>query len=247
MSTPLSRRWVAKLWRRTCTLTRLSMPAAARAERQAACRTVGSIGFCLSRPGNKKSLGMREPPIAAQDAEQLLGQHDVALLAALAAFDPDDHAAAVDVGRLQADHLRHPQPRSVGGGQRDTRLEARDGFEKAHDFVGAQNGRQLARFAGIGDPLRDRIAAERHTVEETQRADDLIERRPGDALRDQMHLVGADVLQPEPIRRMAEISAEHRNRVDVGSLGRRRKIADRHVFRHPPAQRAHLGHLKSPV
>jgi hypothetical protein len=48
---------------------------------------------------------MRETPVAAQDAEQLLGQHDVALLAALAAFDPDDHAVAVDVGRLQADYL----------------------------------------------------------------------------------------------------------------------------------------------
>ena len=29
---------------------RLSMPAAQRAERQAACRTVGSIDLCLSRP-----------------------------------------------------------------------------------------------------------------------------------------------------------------------------------------------------
>ena len=156
MSTPLSRRWVAKLWRSTCTLTRLSMPAATRAERQAACSTVGSIGLCLSRPGNRKSFGLRKPPIAAQDAEQLLGQHDVALLAALAVFDPDDHAVAVDVGRLQRRHLRHPQARGIGGGQRDASLEARDGFEKAHDFVGAQHGRQLARLAGVGDPLRDR-------------------------------------------------------------------------------------------
>ena len=53
----------------------------------------------------QKPFGMRETPVAAQDAEQLLGQHDVALLAALAAFDPDDHAVAVDVGRFQADYL----------------------------------------------------------------------------------------------------------------------------------------------
>src|ERR1700739_3151458 len=51
----------------------------------------------------QKPFGMRKTPIAAQNAEQLLGQHDVALLAALAAFDPDDHAAAVAVGRLQTD------------------------------------------------------------------------------------------------------------------------------------------------
>src|ERR1700723_2521899 len=136
MSTPLSRRWVAKLWRRTCTLTRLSMLAATRAERQAACRTVGSRGPCLLRPvlvaaWEQEPFGMCETPIAAQDTEQLLGQHDVALLAALAAFDSDDHAVAVDIGRLQTDHLRHPQARPIGGGQRDPGLEARDGFEKA--------------------------------------------------------------------------------------------------------------------
>lgn len=108
----------------------------------------------------------------------MLRQHDVALLAALAALDPDDHAVAVDVGRLQADHLRHAQSRGIGGGERDARFEARDGFEKTDHFVGAQHGRELARLAGIGDPLRDRVAVERHPVEKSQRADDLIERRP---------------------------------------------------------------------
>ena len=59
-----------------------------------------------------------------------------------------------------------------------------------------------------------------------------------------MHLVGADVFQPEPIRRMPEMPAELRNRVDVRLLGRRRQIADRHILDHPATQRAHLGHLK---
>jgi hypothetical protein len=74
-------------------------------------RTAGGVqDGRLDRPvlvatREQKPFGMRETPVAAQDAEQLLGQHDVALLAALAAFDPDDHAVAVDVGRLQADYL----------------------------------------------------------------------------------------------------------------------------------------------
>ena len=111
-------------------------------------------------------------------------RHDVTLLAALAAFDPDDHAVTVDIGRLQTDDLRHPQACGISGGQRDASFGTRDGFEKADDLVGAQHGRQLARLASIGDPLRDRVAAERHAVEETQRADHLIERRPEDAFRD---------------------------------------------------------------
>ena len=50
---------------------------------------------------------------------------------------------------------------------------------------------QLARLAGVGDPIRGGVVVERHVVEETQRAHDLIKRRPGNHFRDQMHLVGA--------------------------------------------------------
>ena len=31
--------------------------------------------------------------------------------------------------------------------------------------------------------------------------------------------------------------------MDVGSLGRRRQVADRHVLDHPAAERAYIGHL----
>ena len=44
-------------------------------------------------------------------------QHDVAVLAAFAVLDPDDHAAAVDVANLEGGHLAHPQPRSISCGQ----------------------------------------------------------------------------------------------------------------------------------
>src|SRR3954452_21606139 len=58
-----------------------------------------------------------------------------------------------------------------------------------------------------------------------------------------MHLDGADVFQFQPVRRSAEIAAELRNRADVGSLRRRRQIADGHVFDHAAAKRAQIGHL----
>src|SRR6202044_1754787 len=64
------------------------------------------------------------------------------------------------------------------------------------------------------------------------------------ALRHQLDLEGAYVFQSEAIWRVAEITAELRNGVDVGSLGRRRQIADRHVLGHATTQRARLGHLK---
>ncbi len=100
-------------------------------------------------------------------------------------------------------------------------FETRNGFEKADDLIGAEHSRQLARLAGIGDPFWDRVAAERHAVEETQRADDLIEGRPGDAFRDQMHLIGADVLQPEPIGERVKwrLNSKPRGRMIAGSPG----------------------------
>jgi len=58
-----------------------------------------------------------------------------------------------------------------------------------------------------------------------------------------MNLERVNILEPQPVRRPAEMTAELRDRMDVGSLRRRREIADRHVLDHAAAQRAHLGHL----
>ena len=50
MSVPFSSRWVAKLCRRVCTVTRLAKPAAAHAERQAECSNLGINGLALVAP-----------------------------------------------------------------------------------------------------------------------------------------------------------------------------------------------------
>src|SRR5579872_7443195 len=74
---------------------------------------------------------------------------------------------------------------------------------------------QLARFAGIGDPLRYHLEPQRHAREEPQRANRQVQRRPRNALRHQLDLEGAYVFQSEAIWRVTEITAELRNRVDL--------------------------------
>jgi hypothetical protein len=59
-----------------------------------------------------------------------------------------------------------------------------------------------------------------------------------------MHLEGADVFQPESVRRTVKIAGKLRDRMYVRSLRGRRQIADRHVIDYAPAKRAQLGHLK---
>ena len=191
--------------------------------------------------------GPRQPPVGAQDAEQLRRQHDVAVLAALALLDADHHPAAVDVGDLEAHHLRDTQSGGIGGGQRGASFQARHRLEEAHDLVGTEHHRQLARLARMRDPLRQVGLAQRDAIKEAQGTDGLVQRRPRYAASNQMHLEGAHVLQVKPIWRAAEEAAELGHRMHVGSLGCRRQIADRHVLDHAAAQRAHLGHRGSPV
>ena len=188
-----------------------------------------------------------KPPIGPQDAEQLRGEHDVALLAALAVLDVDQHAPAVDVAHPEAGHLRDAQPGRVGGRQCRARLQARHGLEKPHHLVGAQHHRQPARLAGIGDPLRDLRHTEGHAVKEPQRRNRLVQARPRHALRGEVHLEGPHVLQRQFVRGTSEKPTELRNRMYVGSLRRRREVADRHVLDHAAAKRADLGHRIAPV
>jgi hypothetical protein len=122
-------------------------------------------------------------------------EHDVAVLAALALLDPDHHPLAVDVGNLQENHFRHAQSGGIDRGQRGAAFEAWDRLQEANDLVGAQHDRKLARLTRIRDALRHRGLTERHPIEEPQRTDDLIQRRPRNPRSNQMNLEDVDVLQ----------------------------------------------------
>ena len=63
-SAPLSSRWVANVCRSVCTVTCLLTPAAAQAERQAACKTLGTSGLVVAA-GKQPALRPGEPPIRA--------------------------------------------------------------------------------------------------------------------------------------------------------------------------------------
>jgi hypothetical protein len=77
--------------------------------------------------------------------------------------------------------------------------------------------------------------AERHSIEEAQCADGLVQRRPRYPTCHKVHLESAHVLQVEPLGRALEELAELGNRIDVRSLRCRRESADRHVLDHAAA------------
>ena len=57
--------------------------------------------------GEQEVLWTSAPPIGAKNAEQLLGQHDVAILPTLAAADVKHHPGTVDVFDGERDRFRH--------------------------------------------------------------------------------------------------------------------------------------------
>src|SRR5271165_6591640 len=57
-----------------------------------------------------------------------------------------------------------------------------------------------------------------------------------------MDLEGATSSRSNRSGDLPKLSAELRNRADVGSLGRRRHVPDRHILDHAAAKRAQLGH-----
>ena len=97
--------------------------------------------------------------------------------------------------------------------------------------------------------LQDIVPLERDPEEEPQRRDALVEGRHADAARGQMQLIAAHVLEARRVGRSAKERREVLDPLHVVMLGLRRELADRHVFDHAPAQRAHrlVGHGDAPV
>src|SRR4051812_18743803 len=118
------------------------------------------------------------PPVGAQYDEEMRRQHDIAVAAALALINPDQHATAVDIGEFQTHYFRYAQPGRIGGHQRGAMLEVRHGREKLHHLLGTQDYRQLPALACIGNALDHCGAAERDAVEEAQGADRDVEAGP---------------------------------------------------------------------
>ncbi|MET4221130.1 hypothetical protein ABIB00_006365 [Bradyrhizobium sp. LB14.3] len=124
-----------------------------------------------------------------------MGEHDVAVLAAFALLDAEDHALAVDVGDLERDHFGGAQAGAIGHAQRRLVLESGRSIEQPR-----HHHRQLARLVNDMRMLDDVVALQRDPKEEPQRRDGLADGRNSNAARGQMQLIAAHVLEGRRIR-----------------------------------------------
>src|ERR1700734_2374357 len=78
---------------------------------------------------------------------------------------------------------------------------------------------------------------ERRTVKESNAAYDRDDGGGGEASRDQVEMVLADVLERQFIWRLHEVEAEVLDSADVGFLSQRRHVANGHIVDHTLPQR----------
>src|SRR5450631_931157 len=104
-------------------------------------------------------------------------QHHVAICVALALFDPDHHALAVDVGYLQRNYLGNSQSGSIGYTQCRLVFEPRCRIEKTGNFFWAQDDRKLAWHVDELGMVHDVGASKRDLEEEPQCRDALVKGR----------------------------------------------------------------------
>ena len=158
-----------------------------------------------------------------------------------AAFDPEQHALAVDVADLEGRDLGNAQAGAISDRQRRLVLEAGRRVQQTGNLVRAQHSRHLTRVHHSDQPAREVGPVERVREEEPQRRDDAVHRRHGNAGLALLDLEAAQILRHGRVRRAPQKRGEAPDVADVVALGLEREPAHIHVVDQSLAQRADRG------
>ena len=170
--------------------------------------------------------------------EQLRRQHGVAVLAAFALLDPEQHALGIDVADLERDDLGDAQSGAIRSGQRRFVLRARRRLEQQRDLLDAEHGRQPARLAHDREPPGKIRPVKRHGEEETQCRDCTVDARRLHADLRLVQLEAAKILSRRRVRRPADEGRERPHVANVVVARLLGEAAHPHVLDHARPQRA---------
>ena len=162
----------------------------------------------------------------------------MAILAALALLDPDQHARRVDVGHLERHDLGDAQPGAIGGAEGGLVLRPWCRLEQPRHLLDAQHQRQLARLVDDGETARQIGPVERHGEEEAQRRDRAVDARRLHAGLRLVQLETAKIFGRRRVGRAADEGRERLHATDVVAARVLGEAAHGHVFDHALAQRA---------
>ena len=165
----------------------------------------------LHRAWEQIGLGLHPAPVLAQSLQKLRGQQNIAIAAALALMDMNDHAFAVDVGDLQVTQLGPAQPGCIQRHQHGAMHQVPSRINQPRDLFRTEYGRQLPGALGKRN-LIEQVGAPKGLDEEKpqRRTSALDGARRQLPIAKQMHLVLANVAWTKALRRAVEVLREIR-------------------------------------
>ena len=234
---------MAKLCRSVCGLTRLRMPGSVGRFAHGPVQLPGRDRVGVAAPREQPAVRQQDAaslalaPPEPQQLEQLRRQHGIAVLAAFALFDADQHPLAVDVVGLEVRDLRHAQPRAVRHAERSPVLDPRRRLEQLRHLVDAQDIGQLARTMRQHQAARQIGALQRHAEQEAQRRYRSVDRAFTDTALALVKLEAPHVLGGRGVGRPGKEAREGADVTDIVVLRARAHAAHRHVVEHALTKR----------
>ena len=195
--------------------------------------------------GEKHAIGSGHAPVVdgrafgpphAQQAQDIHGQHDIAILAALRLHDADDILFAVDVADLETDDLARAQTASVGQRQHHARLQPWRHGQDAPDLIAAQHKGHLDWLPEVEHLGRQVMPAQGDPEQKLDPGHRLVAGADTRPALDQMQLEVLHVIRCRSLRRSPEPGRKPFAGSQVAGLRRRPEIAGRHIRDHARAK-----------
>lgn len=191
--------------------------------------------------GMHHALSAPDLPPFPQENEQVMGEHGIAIPAAFAALNPEQHAFAVDIPDLEAGHFARAQASSIGNRQDRLVLDAGRGIQHSAHFVPAEHGRQPARMLHPMELAGQVRTIQRSYVEEPQRRHCGVHGRGAEPRLRLLDLVAAQIFIGCRVRGPSKPDREPFDIAKVIALRRPAETMDLHVLDHPLTQRRGRG------
>ena len=191
------------------------------------------------QPASRQQQAAPSPfaPPGAQQFEQLRRQHRMAVLAALAAFDAQQHALRIDVADLERDDFRDAQPGAVRGGERRLVLWPRCRLQQQRHLLDAEHRRDAPRVRHDGESACQIRPVKRHREEKAQRRDRAVDARRLQAALRLVQLEEAQLFRRRGVGRPADEGRKCPHLADIIAARVLLEAAHAHVFDHARPQR----------
>jgi hypothetical protein len=172
--------------------------------------------------------------VLAQQGQEALSQHDIAILITLPRADMNAPPPTVNIGDPQSAYFGDPKTGRISGGRDGFVLHRTDSLKDSENFFRTENDREGLRPFGMGNPLYFLGSFEGDGVEKLEGIDVHAQRgRGGFTIPDQMEEEAANLLLPHFFGGSHIVVGEIAGAAQVCFLGVRAVGLEEQILSHP--------------